>query len=72
MADQPQWVNFVIRLTPAERGQLRQMVDAGKPAGAVLKCTKRVRRPRPGAGARLGSVAHAQPIFMVSGCRIAA
>lgn len=37
MADQPQWVKFVVRLTPAERGQLQQMVDEGKRAGAVLK-----------------------------------
>jgi transposase len=37
MADQPQWVKFVVRLTAAERAQLQQMVADGHRAGSVLK-----------------------------------
>ena len=37
MAEQPQWVKFIVRLTDAERAQLQQMIDAGKRAGSVLK-----------------------------------
>jgi transposase len=37
MAEQPQWVKFIVRLTAAERAQLQQMVDEGKRAGSVLK-----------------------------------
>lgn len=37
MAAQPQWVKFVVRLTPAERTELQRLVDEGKRAGSVLK-----------------------------------
>lgn len=37
MAEQPQWVKFVVRLAAAERAQLQGMVDEGKRAGSVLK-----------------------------------
>jgi transposase len=37
MAENPQWVKFVVRLTEAERAELQHMVDEGKRAGSVLK-----------------------------------
>jgi hypothetical protein len=37
MAEQPQWVKFIVRLTATERAQLQQLADAGKRAGSVLK-----------------------------------
>jgi transposase len=37
MAEKPQWVKFVVRLTAAERVDLQRLVDEGKRAGSVLK-----------------------------------
>jgi transposase len=37
MAENPQWVKFVVRLTDGERTELHHMVDEGKRAGSVLK-----------------------------------
>jgi transposase len=37
MAEQPQWVKFIVRLTAAERADLQRLVDEGKRAGSVLK-----------------------------------
>jgi transposase len=37
MAETPQWVKFIVRLTAAERAELQRMVDEGKRAGSVLK-----------------------------------
>ena len=37
MAEQPQWVKFIVRLTAAERTDLQRLVDEGKRAGSVLK-----------------------------------
>jgi transposase len=37
MAEKPQWVKFIVRLTVVERADLQQMVDEGKRAGSILK-----------------------------------
>ncbi len=37
MAEQPQWVKWIVRLTAAERTDLQRLVDEGKRAGSVLK-----------------------------------
>lgn len=37
MAEKPQWVKFVVRLTAVEGADLQQMVDEGKRAGSILK-----------------------------------
>lgn len=37
MAEQPQWVKWIVRLTAAERTGLQRLLDEGKRAGSVLK-----------------------------------
>lgn len=37
MAEQPQWVKWIVRLTTAERTDLQRLVDEGRRAGSVLK-----------------------------------
>jgi transposase len=37
MAEQPQWVKWIVRLTAVERTDLQRLVDEGKRAGSLLK-----------------------------------
>jgi transposase len=37
MAEKPQWVKFIVRLTAVERANLQELVDEGKRAGSVVK-----------------------------------